>query len=83
MVTCEGKDCNKKARWTSPGEGSVRVCSDHKDDTMVEMVRKQECQAEGCSVEPAWNFIDVKGRAFCFKHKLDGMVNKKVRKKLP
>ena len=51
------------------------ICSDHKEDGMVNLICKKRCRHETCKKWPTYNFLGEKGVLFCKEHSKEGMVD--------
>ena len=73
-TTCEHEGCNTSATFNLPREMTVRFCSKHKKEGMIN-IRMKPCRHEGCRKIPVFNLPFERKGAYCKNHKLDGMVD--------
>ena len=73
---CIHDGCDRRANFSIKGQPS-RYCSEHK---LPGMCNRNTCEHDGCVKIPGYNYLDETTGRFCASHKLDDMVN--VRMKL-
>ena len=82
MYNVSKKQCAFKGCLTRPSfgvrGGKCEFCVLHKTDEMIDLLN-DSCQYEDCTKQPIFNIKGEKKGRFCTEHKLDGIVDVKIK----
>lgn len=75
---CLFAGCCKRPTYTERRGGKATFCGEHRSGGMVDVVKRNHCQAVGCTKQPRYALPGEKAE-FCSQHKMDNYVDVKVR----